>query len=132
MDFRERTRIEFGAVEAYAARHLRVATIVGTSCRIHLRDEAAKADPLSPLRALVEGTTLGLDVLRSILPSLGSVRWSFEAGDGSTAQELTTISDGIRVSLLADEETRSSTSFAMEGRLRGIAARLVVHLDYGE
>ncbi|WP_175772897.1 hypothetical protein [Paraburkholderia phenazinium] len=132
MDFRERTRIEFGAIEAHAARHLRVAPIVGTSCLLQLRDASAKADPLSPLRVLREGATLSLEVLRSLLPALGSVRWSFAMTGCSTTHELTTLSDGIRVSLLADDGSNSLTSFATEGLLRGIAARLVVHLDYGE
>jgi hypothetical protein len=50
---------------------------------------------------------------------------------GSLVHELTTVSDGICVTLTVDDPLNASTRLALEGSLRGIAARLVVALEYG-
>lgn len=132
MDFRERTGISFGPTEAYARRDLRVAPVIGTSVRLSLQEaRTAHASP-SSLRSLIEGTTLSLAQLRSLLPSLQFMTWSFgDAGDSAT-KELTTVSDGICVTLSVDDPLDHATPSTVEGSLRGLAARLVVLLAYRE
>jgi hypothetical protein len=59
------------------------------------------------------------------------VTWSYEVVAGSVVHELTTVSDGICVTLAVDDPLNASTRLTLEGSLRGIAARLVVALEYG-
>lgn len=132
MDFRERTRIEFGPVEAYAGRHLRVAPIVGTSMQFSLQEAVATATSISRLRSLIDGSSLRFDVLRSLISSLTSVTWSFEVAEKLSVARLTAVSDGICVTLSVDCDSTAFIPFAVEGSLRGIAARIVVQLEYGE
>lgn len=131
MDFREKTGISFGPIEAYARRHLRITSIIGTSIRLSSRE--ARTTPTSPssLRSLIDGATLSLVGLRGLLPSLQSVIRSFGASDDSTAHKLTTVSDGICVGLAVDGPSDASSRLALEATLRGIVARLVVALEYG-
>ncbi|CAE6869197.1 hypothetical protein PQR37_19470 [Paraburkholderia nemoris] len=132
MDFREKTGISFGPIEAYARHHLRIAPIIGTSIRLSLQE--ARTTPASPsqLRSLIDGATLTLQELRGLLPSLQSVTWSYHVVVDSVVHELTTVSDGICVTLAVDDALNASTRLALEGSLRGIAARLVVALEYGD
>jgi hypothetical protein len=131
MDFREKTGISFGPIEAYARHHLRIAPIIGTSIRLSLQEVRTTPTSPSQLRSLIAGTMLSLAQLRSLLPSLQPVRWSFRAAGESATNELTTVSDRICVTLSVDDPSDASSRFAREGTLRGIAARLVVALEYG-
>jgi hypothetical protein len=55
--------------------------------------------------------------------------WEFRKSVVAAGYELITIADDIEVVLLTAEEPGST--FELEGRLRGIAARIVVALEYG-
>jgi hypothetical protein len=128
MDFRDRTRVAFGRVEAYAKNHLRVAPVVGTTIRLSLEESAGARSSSSPLRRIADGATLDMEDLRRLLPSLSSVTWKFVVAAGR--YELTTIADQIQVKLYMDFD-RDLMEFEVEGKLRGTGARLIVQLEYG-
>ncbi|WP_175772923.1 hypothetical protein [Paraburkholderia phenazinium] len=131
MDFREKTGISFGLIEAYARRHLRIAPLIGTSIRLSLQEGSTRPASPSPLRSLIDDTTLTLAALRGLVPSLHSATWSFRAASDSAIYELTTVADGVCVALSVDDPMDESTQLVLEGTLRGMAARLVVALEYG-
>jgi hypothetical protein len=119
------TEPEFGEIEAYAKRHLRVAPVVGTAIRLSLEESSDTRSVTSSLRQIVEGAPLDMDALRQLLPSLGSTTWIFFSSVDAGHYELTTIVDDIRVKLCMDVE-HDLTEIEAEGKLRGTAARLIV------
>lgn len=131
MDYQKRTGVTFGNVEAYAKRHQRIAPIIGTSIRISHQETGAGSVPGSTLLKLVEGASLNLNILRDMLPSLGSYAWLFSEIADAPGYQLITVSDGIEVALSIAGEHSSSSLIEIEGKLRGIAARVVVALSYG-
>lgn len=130
LDYRERTGITFGTIEAYAKRHLRIALVVGTSIRISLRETGAEYVSRSSLFELVEGAPLTLGLLRNVLPSLGSNVWTSGETADLRGYQLTTISDRIDVTLFIAAINSSPASIEIEGALRGTAARLIVAPSY--
>ncbi|SDR61868.1 hypothetical protein [Paraburkholderia tuberum] len=56
--YRDKTRVSFGPVEAYARRHLRVAGVIGEAITLSLQDAIEKQRVASPLLNLTEGTGL--------------------------------------------------------------------------
>lgn len=130
MDYRERTGLAFGRIEAYAQRHRRIAPVIGTSFRISLQECGAGNVPGSALLRLVEGASLNLDVLRDMLPSLGSDIWLFGEMADPSGYQLTTVSDGIEITLSIAGPHSPPLVIEAEGMLRGTAARLVVALSY--
>jgi hypothetical protein len=130
VDYRERTGVTFGKIEAYAKRHLRIAPVIGTSIRISLQETGAGNVSRSSLLKLVEGAPLSLNVLRDLLPSLGSYVWEFREFADSPDYQLTTVADGIEVTLSVAGRNSSWTVIEIEGKLRGIAARLIVAMLY--
>lgn len=71
---------------------------------------------------------MSVDMLDAIVPSLGSVVWTFSQSTPHTYR-LTTIADNIEVTL-AMPAADGGTAFEIEGVLRGIAARIVVAIGY--
>lgn len=130
MDYRERTGVTFGQIEAYAKRHLRIAPVIGMSIRISLQDTGTANISRSPLLKLVEGAS-NLNLLRDLLPSLGSYVWVFSEMADSPGYQLKTVSDGIEIALSVAGEHSSSSVIEIEGKLRGTAARHVVAWSYG-
>jgi hypothetical protein len=105
--------------------------VVDTSIRISLQETGTGSAARSPLLRLVEGASLSLNDLRDLLPSLGSHVWEFSKIAGSSGYQLMTVSNGIEVTLSAAVADSSLSTIEIEGKLRGIAARLVVALSYG-
>lgn len=127
MNHREKTQIRFGAIEAYAKRRLRAAPLADSLITLSLQEPGNERSHASPLLSLEEGSTLSVEMLDAVVPSLGSVIWTFASTSG--LYSLTTIADNIEVTL-ALPATGSDTAFRMEGVLRGIAARIVVAVGY--
>ncbi|TDN58956.1 hypothetical protein [Paraburkholderia sp. BL10I2N1] len=119
MDYRKRTGITFGPIEAYARRHLRTAAVVDTSIRISLQETGTDNAARSPLLRLVENAPLSLGDLRDLLPSLGSHVWQFSEIAGSLGYQLMTVSDGIEVTLSVAGADFSLSTIEIEGMLRG-------------
>ena len=129
-DYRERTKIAFGSIEAYAKGHRRVAQVIATAMRLSLQDVYDERLPSSPLLRLRDGDPLDLGELSALLPSIGSVIWEFSDMRAVAGSQLATITDGIRVTLSMDEADNSNAA-KTEAQLRGAAARLVVAICYG-
>jgi hypothetical protein len=117
----------FGSVEAYAKRRRRSVNLIGTGIVLSLQQSAAAGSSPS-LGRLAEGTPFTLQLLSDVVSSLRGLPWDFRKSDGTTDFELVTISDNIEVILSCDEATNET--FKLEGRLRGMAARLAVALEY--
>lgn len=122
------TRPEFGNVEAYARRHRRIAPVLGTTIQLSLQ-QAERANPSGSLKRLVDGSAFNVELLSTIVPSLRGLIWEFRRSAVAAGFELITVADDIEVILLTEED--SGSPFELEGRLRGIAARIVVALEYG-
>jgi hypothetical protein len=75
-NFRETTP-KFGEVEAYAKRHRRVVPVIGTTIQLSLQESALKSTSPSPLFLLVDGSSLSLEVLSSVVSSLRGLTWEF-------------------------------------------------------
>jgi hypothetical protein len=84
---------------------------------------------LGSLKRLVDGSAFNMELLSTVVPSLRGLVWEFRKSVVAAGYELITIADDIEVVLLTAEEPGST--FELEGRLRGIAARIVVALEYG-
>ena len=123
-----KTRPEFGNVEAYARRHRRIVPVLGTTIQLSLQ-QAERVTPLGSLKRLVHGSAFNMELLSTLVPSLRGLVWEFRKSVVAAGYELITIADDIEVVLLTAEEPGST--FELEGRLRGIAARIVVALEYG-
>ncbi|TCF96519.1 hypothetical protein BZM26_37235 [Paraburkholderia strydomiana] len=130
MDYRQRTGVAFGTVEAYADRHRRIAPVVGTSINISLQETGADEVSRSPLLDLIEGAPLTLELLRDVLPSLASRAWLFGETADHSGYRLSTTSDQISVTLSIAAADSLPASIEIEGALRGLAARLIVALSY--
>jgi hypothetical protein len=130
-DYRERTKIAFGMIEAYAKGYLRVAPVSGTRMRLSLQDARNQRPASSTLLRLRDGAHLDSSDLSALIPSIGSVIWLFSEMQAVDGWQLTTIADGIRVTLSMDYADDCAAEQA-EAQLRGVAARLVVAVDYGE
>lgn len=130
MDHLKRTGIVFGSIEAYAKRHLRIASIRDTTISISLQEAATNGPRRSPLLQLVDGASLSLADLRELVPSLGSNAWTFSLFERPPSYRLTTVCDSIEVALSLDWAERPESPLQIEGKLRGTAARLVVALSY--
>lgn len=128
MNHRESTQVRFGKVTAYAKRRMRTVSLSCGRITLSLQELCDVRSPSSPLLLLKEGDTLCIDMMDRIVPSLGSVAWTFSQ---STPQicNLTTIADNIEVTL-AMPAADSDSAFEIEGILRGTAARIVVATGY--
>jgi hypothetical protein len=122
------TRPEFGNVEAYARRHRRIVPVLGTTIQLSLQ-QAEWANPSGSLKRLVDGSAFNVELLSTIVPSLRGLIWEFRSSAVAAGFELITVADDIEVVLFTAEDPGST--FELEGRLRGIAARIVVALEYG-
>ena len=122
------TRPEFGNVEAYARRHRRIVPVLGTTIQLSLQ-QAERANPSGSLKRLVDGSAFNVELLSTIVPSLRGLIWEFRRSAAAAGFELITVADDIEVVLFTAEDPGST--FELEGRLRGIAARIVVALEYG-
>lgn len=117
----------FGSVEAYAKRRRRSVDLCGTGILLSLQQSVA-GESSSSLGRLAEGTPFTLQLLSEVVSSLRGLRWDFRNSGEIRGFELVTIFDNIEVILSCDEAT--SEPFKLEGRLRGMAARLAVALEY--
>ncbi|MGF6440146.1 hypothetical protein QF002_000955 [Paraburkholderia youngii] len=129
-EYRDRTRVRFGAVEAYAKGHRRVVPVTGTRFCLSLQDARDARSASSPLLQLQDGCALDCAHLSTLLPSIGAATWLYSAAVGAESPRLETVSDGVRVSLSITDWGASEASLG-EGELRGIAARMVVFIEYG-
>jgi len=100
----------------------------GTTIQLSLQ-QAERVTPLGSLKRLVHGSAFNMELLSTLVPSLPGLVWEFRKSVVAAGYELITIADDIEVVLLTAEELGST--FELEGRLMGIAARIVVALEYG-
>lgn len=128
-DYRDRTKIAFGAIEAQAKRHLRVAQVIGTSMLFSLQDARAGRLASSPLVALRDGEPLDPAALRPLVPSIGTVPWDLSRAGTEHGWQLTAITDDIQATLSINDAAGLDED-AAEAKLRGTAARLVVAVSY--
>jgi hypothetical protein len=128
-DYRHRTSVAFGAIEAHAKRHLRVAQVIGTSMLFSLQDARPGRLGSSPLVAFRDGEPLDPAALRLLVPSIGTVTWDFSRAGPEHGCQLTAITDNIQVTLSMNDAADLDED-AAEAKLRGTAARLVVAVSY--
>lgn len=117
----------FGGVEAYAKRRRRSVNLIGSGIVLSLQQSAAGESSPS-LGRLAEGTPFTVQLFSEVVSSLRGLRWDFRKSAGTAGFELGTSCDNIDVILSCDEATNDA--FELEGRLRGMAARLAVALEY--
>jgi hypothetical protein len=118
--------IRLGPIEAYAVSHRRTMEVLGSVASLSLQAVNGSSNGTA-LRLLREGYTIAPCDLESIVPGLPDVQWEFK--DGANSYELRTVTDDVVVTLTTDRSVEPSP-FLAEGRLRGLAARLVVTMTH--
>lgn len=126
---RDNTYIRLGPVEAYAGRHRRVMTVVGSAVVFSLLGQAVGATP-DALRALREGDRVNPSDLDVIIPSMGETPCAFMSATPQRPEhELSAVIDDIVVRFSLKREIEPDERRA-EAELRGVWARFVVTMLY--
>jgi len=123
---RESTMIRLGPVEAYAAAHRRTMNLLDSAVSLSLQAANGSRD-VTALRSLREGDRIAPSDLERVVPGLPYRQWQF--GAGAQFYELRTVTDDVMVTLAVAKDAEASP-FLAEGKLRGLAARLVVTMTY--